>query len=232
MPVDAPAERQQRVKEYLQSVAHTGTSVRVIAYAGGPADLEFHSREQRAVTWMLETLPSLAAGACAVCVGCFYDPGIRELREVLDVPVIGIGEASYHVAAPLAHRFSVLVGRRKWIPKMADNASLYGFERRIASWRVVDISVAELHRDADRALAAVLEAGRRAVEEDGAEALILGCAAMEDLAGGVQAALGVPVVDPVLAGFKVAEMLGSMYEVAGLKTSKRGDYMAPVGMCR
>ena len=228
MPVDAPADRQQRVKDYLQSLAHAGTCVRVVAFPGGPPDLEYHCREHRAVTWMLEALPDLAAGACAVCIGCFYDPGVRELRELLDLPVIGVGEASYHVAAALAHRFSVLVGRRKWIPKMADNAALYGFAQRIVSWRVVEVSVAELHEDPERAYSTVLEAGRRAVEEDRAEALILGCAAMEGLAEKVQRALGVPVVDPVAAGFKVAEMLGHLYEKVGLKTSKVGDYMPPV----
>ncbi|MEW6546569.1 MAG: aspartate/glutamate racemase family protein [Bacillota bacterium] len=227
MPVDAPAERQQRVRDYLESLAHAGTSVRVVAFPGGPSDLEYHCREHRAVTWMLEQLPEVVSGAHAVCVGCFYDPGIRELRETLDVPVIGIAEASFQVASAVAHNFSVLVGRRKWIPKMSDNALLYGFAHRISSWRVVEVSVAELHAHPDSAYSAVLEAARRAVEDDRAEALVLGCAAMEGMAARLQDALGVPVIDPVVAGFKVAEMLGHLYEKVRLGTSKVGDYTCP-----
>jgi len=162
--------------------------------------------------------------ADGVVVGCFYDPGIRELREALDIPVMGIGEASMLVASGLGHRFSVLVGRAKWIPKMSDNALRYGFERRVASWRAVGVSVEEMHRDPAAAYVAVRTSAEAAVREDRAEVLVLGCAALEDTARRLQRDLGCPVVDPVIAGFKVVEMLADLHLRCGLTTSKLYDY--------
>ena len=224
IPVDAPATRVQRVRALLQSIAHPGTEVEVTALPGGPRDLEYHVADHMALHLMLERVPEWQGAYDAVVVACFYDPGLRELREALDMPVVGVGLASMHVASLLGARFSIIVGRAKWIPRMSDNAHVYGFTRRIASWRPVTVSVAELHADPSAAYARIKAEAQRAVEEDRAEVIVLGCAAMEDTAERLQQELGVPVVDPVVAGFKLAEMLADLRYKVGLSTSKVYDY--------
>ena len=77
------------------------------------------------------------------------------------------------IAATLGHRFSVIVGRRKWIPKMRDNAILAGLDRRVASFRSVEMGIPEMLEDPQRLEDRVIEEGRRAYEEDGAEVLLL-----------------------------------------------------------
>lgn len=229
IPVDAPADRVRRVQALLESIAHPGTEVAVTALPGGPQDLEYHVADHRALQLMLEQAHRWQRIYDAVVVACFYDPGLRELREVLDMPVVGVGLASMHVASLLGARFSVIVGRAKWIPRMADNAHVYGFTRRIASWRPVGVTVAQLHADPLGAYERIKEESRRAVAEDRAEVIVLGCAAMEDTAARLQRELGVPVVDPVVAGFKLAEMLGDLRCKLGLSTSKVYDYEPPPG---
>ncbi len=64
----------------------------------------------------------------------------------------------------------------------------------------------------------------RAIAEDNAEAIVLGCAGMADLARTLGAEFGMPVIDGVGAAVKQAEALVSL----GLTTSKRGAYAAPV----
>jgi len=234
MPIDAPAERVAGVRAFLQGLAQEGTLVEVMSLPGGASDLEYYLDDHRAVSMMLSALvepPVRPPAHHGVVVGCFYDPGVRELREALDIPVMGIGEASMLVASGLGHRFSILVGRAKWIPKMSDNALCCGFERRIASWRPVGVSVEDMHRNPAATYAAVRSAAAGAVREDRAEVLILGCAALEDTAGRLQRELGCPVVDPVAAGFKVVEMLADLYLRSGLTTSKLYDYQ-PKGAFR
>jgi len=222
--VDAPGERIERVRRYLHGLAHGGTQVDVMALPGGPSDLEYHIDGHRAVSMVIDRLTGRELSYDGILVGCFYDPGVRELREALDVPVMGVGEGSMLVASCLGHRFSILVGRRKWIPKMSDNALRYGFDRRIASWRPVGVTVKLLHEDPKGTYNTLLEAGRAAVRDDGAEVIILGCAAMEDTAGQLQQELGCPVVDPVAAGFKVIETLADLRVRLNLSTSKLYDY--------
>ncbi len=226
IPVDAPPERIDRVGAFLRGVAMPGTEVRVMALAGGPPSLEYYEQDHLSISLMMETVPARVRneGIDALVVACFYDPGVRELREMLDIPVVGVGEASMHLASLLGHRFSILVGRRKWIPKMSDNALLYGFERRIASWRPIEFTVEQLHMGPERAFDSLAIEAEAAVREDMAEVVILGCAAMEGTTRLLSDRIGVPVVDPVVAGFKTAEMLGDLRVRTGLSISKAYDY--------
>lgn len=198
----------------------------MLTLPGGPPDLEYYEQDHAAISLMMDRVSAAVEDGDfdAAVVACFYDPGVRELREMLDVPVVGIGEASMHVASLLGHKFSIIVGRKKWIPKMSDNALLYGFERRIASWRPIDFTVERLHGDPAGAFEAIAREAEAAVRDDLAEAIILGCAAMENAARRLSERIGVPVIDPVAAGFKVAEMLGDLRARTGLTISKVYDY--------
>src|SRR5437870_2229289 len=100
----------------------------------GPPHLEYHTYEHQALGPMLDVFREAErTGAKAGIIGCFYDGGLRELREALTMPVVGMAEAALALAATMGSTFSIIVGRRKWIPKMRDNAVLYGHERRLAS---------------------------------------------------------------------------------------------------
>jgi len=166
-------------------------------------------------------------GYDAIVIGCFYDPGLREARELVNIPVVGVCEASVHVASMLsAGKFSILVGREKWIPKMAANVRDYGFESRVASWRVLGLTVPDM-RDREKTEAAILREARAAVEEDRAECVVLGCTGMAGQAKKAQEELGVPVLDPVLMGLKVAELRAMLWKRFGISHSKIGGYEAP-----
>lgn len=166
-------------------------------------------------------------GYDGLVIGCFYDPGLRECRELVRMPVTGVCEASLHVAAMLcAGKFSVLVGREKWIPKMSANAADYGFASRIASWRVLDLTV-PMMRDREKTQAAIFREARRAMKDDRAECCVLGCTGMAGQAKAVQEQLGIPILDPVLMGLKVAEFRAVLWKRYNISHSKIGGYEAP-----
>jgi allantoin racemase len=137
--------------------------------------------------------------------------GLREAREVSGRAVVTAPcQAATAIASQLGNTFSVLVGRRKWVPKMSENVRLYGHGHAMTSMRVLDLGVHDFQADHDRTCDRLLTEGRKAVQEDGAEVVILGCTAEYGFQARMQAELGVPVIDAILAPFKYAEFLAEL----------------------
>ena len=127
-----------------------------------------------------------------------------------------------HLAALLGHRFSVVTVLDAVVPLIEDLAGKYGLAHKLASIRSVDIPVLELG-DHQRLVNALADESVKAVEEDGAHAIVFGCTGMRGCAAGLKATLaergypGIPVIDPVVAAFKIAEALVDL----GLTPSQR-----------
>jgi allantoin racemase len=106
--------------------------------------------------------------------------------------------------------------------RAADLAERYGMQRFCAGIHACEIPVLDLDTDPN-ARKIVTEACRDAVESDGSDVVVLGCAGMADMCALVSAELGVPVVDGVTAATLTVQSLVAM----GLGTSKRGEFAAP-----
>lgn len=163
--------------------------------------------------------------ADAVVIACFDDTGLDAVRAAVDVPVVGIGEAAFHAASFLCCRFSVVTTLGRSVPGIEANLARYGLDRRCAGVRATEIPVLDLERGDPETCRRVSAEVGRAIDEDGAEAVVLGCAGMTDLMARLAAEHGIPVVDGVAAGALFAEALA----VAGLRTSKIGGYARPPG---
>ncbi|MCY1374227.1 Hydantoin racemase [compost metagenome] len=131
------------------------------------------------------------------------------------------------MVANLANRFSVIVGRNKWIEQMTARVREYGAIDRLASMRPLGMGVDEFQRDHAVTRRRILEQAKRAVEEDGAEAIVLGCTIEFGFFEQVQAEIGVPVIDPVVAAFKLAESLAGMKRRFGWTPSRVGSCEPP-----
>lgn len=223
MPVCTTEERKERVHALLKSVVQDTTTIDVIDFADGPIDLEYYEDDLKAVTLMMNMKDKLALYD-AVSIACFYDPGLRELREALNIPVMGVGFASMSLANLLGHKFSIIVGRNKHIPKMEDNSVSYGFASKIASWRSVELTVDQFKNDQGLTWERALREGKKAVEEDRAEVIVLGCSALDVYAQRLQEELKVPVVNPIIAGIKLCETLADLKNKVNLNLSKIYDY--------
>ncbi|MCL1037506.1 aspartate/glutamate racemase family protein [Shewanella submarina] len=156
----------------------------------------------------------------ALVIGCFYDLALEDCREICNnTIVVAPCQASVQLAANLANRFSVIVGQDKWIEQMTQRVHSYGYRDYLASMRAINISANALQCDPEHTVSRIIEQGRLAIEEDKAEALILGCTCNFGLYEKVQEILGVPVIDPLIAAFKQAENLAAMKSSLGLKPS-------------
>lgn len=208
-----------------RAAASPGTEIVAATSPSGPASIEGHYDEAVSVIGLLEEIRAGEREGCdGYVVACFGDPGLLAAREAARGPVLGIAEAAMHAASFLSTGFSVVttLGRTRIIAEhLLRN---YGMEHHCRRVRATELAVLELDDPASDARARILDACRRALDEDGSGAIVLGCAGMADLAADLQRELGVPVIDGVGIAVRFVEALCGL----GLSTSKRGDLAAPI----
>lgn len=208
-----------RREAFLTEAAFPGTEVVVRETENGPASVESSVEEYLSVPGILEATPRLEAeGFDAMIIGCFGDPGLAPARELVDMPVIGPGQASALAAAQLGQRFAIITVVEEVVPAIRRQMRGYGLEGLVADIRAVDVPVLELRERIDEVLDA-LELEAHAALRAGADTLILGCMTMGflDVARPLTERLGVPVVNPALPALKAAES----FAATGLRPSAR-----------
>jgi allantoin racemase len=215
----------ERRGSLLEKYAAPGTEIGIVDVPEGPASIESMYEEYLSIpATCRRALELQEEGWDAIILGCYGDPGLDALRELLTIPVIGPGEATGLMAASLGHHFSVITITESVIATMEKLMRNVGIGDKLASVRVVGIPVLELHSDRERSLAATIEHGRKAIEQDRADALIVGCMTMGflEIAEAAGEELGVPFLNPGRVSLKFAEATVG----AGLTHSKRA-YMTP-----
>jgi allantoin racemase len=206
-------------------VARPNTIIRAVESPFGPPSIEGAYDDAFAVPGLLQRVKEgEAEGSDAHVIACFDDTGLDAARALANAPVVGIGEAGFFAAAMLAHRFSVVTTLSRSVPVLENNLLRYGLDRRCARVRATEVAVLELDNPASGARKKVADEIARALAEDSAEAIVLGCAGMADLAASLGAEFGVPVIDGVGAAVVLAEGLAAI----GLRTSKCGGYARPL----
>lgn len=139
----------------------------------------------------------------AYVIACYSDPGLLECRQRFDKPVFGMQQSAIETAVARAGRFGVLALSDESIARHLPYITQLGFEDELAGELALDISVDEAANDPD-SLAKVVAAGRRLIDEFGAEVLILGCAGMTALRQPAEQALATPVIEPARAAVNQA----------------------------
>lgn len=219
---ESKEELEKRRREYMERRKKlfrlcAGTEIDSVGIERGPSSIECRYDEILAIPEVVKRVKEAEdEGVDACVVNCFGDPGVRASREVVNIPVVGPCESSLLVAASLCNKFSVITVLKSVVGLIEENAKLYGIDEKLASARAVDIPVLELHEDNEATSKALFEGGKKALEDDGAELLILGCTGMTGMAEKLSKELGIYVIDPLPTAVKFAETLVSL----GLSHSK------------
>lgn len=212
----------QNIDASAQAAKFPHTEIVTVTPRVGPESIEGFYDEYLAIPGVLEQI-LLDTDSDAFILACWGDPGIEAAREVTAKPVVGIAEASLYVANMLAAKWSVITTlhrARDMVEKTVHKAGMTG---RYASVRTTSLSVLDTENDRANTVEVLAEASRLAIEQDGAEAICLGCAGMSGLEKQLEERLGVPVIDSVAAAVKMAESLVSL----GKCTSKQLTYRTP-----
>lgn len=226
IPKEELERRQREASERRRTLYKVcpGTEVDSVGIEKGSATIESRYDEIFAVPEIVKRVKEAEQeGVDACIVNCFADPGVRASREAVKMLVLGPCESSLMVAAALCNKFSVVTVLKNVANIIEENARIYGISDKLASVRAVEIPVSELHRDNERTAKALFEEGKKALEEDGAEVIVLGCTGMTGMAERLSKELGVPVIDPIPTAVKFAETLISL----GLSHSKISFPMPP-----
>ncbi|MEV6280805.1 aspartate/glutamate racemase family protein [Nocardia sp. NPDC051832] len=205
------------------AVAAPGVSIDAVTAAMGPASIESHYDEILSGPGILAAIAQgERAGADGYVIACFGDPGLDAARELARGPVIGIAEAAMRTATHLGRGFSVVTTLARTIGRAEDLADRYGVRRYCRGIHACELPVLALESD-PRARKIVLEACRAAVDADGSDVVVLGCAGMADLCAEIADEIGVPVIDGVAAATLTVQALVTL----GLRKSGRGEFAAP-----
>lgn len=206
------------IEKICKKYALSDTEVEVKYIKEAPPGIESYHDAAVSEKYLLDKFEERKEKYDGFIVACHSDIGVDLLRELTDKPVIGIGEASMLFALPLGHKFSILSLKRKKIPQKEDLVRKYGLENRCASIRITGLGVIATDKEKREKL---IQEGMKAVKEDGAEVLILGCAGMAGLDKEIEKIVGVPVIDGVVSAIMTIESF-IRYRVS---TSKVGKYL-------
>lgn len=218
------ASMTETIAHAARTAAAPGTVVEAATSKMGPASIEGYYDEAFALPGLLaEIRRAEADGADAAVIACFDDTGLDAARAMAGIPVIGICEAAMVTVGFIAKRFTVVTTMERSRVPIEELSHRYGMSHR-ARVRAANISVLSLEDPQSGARDKLRSEITRAIAEDHAEAIVLGCAGMADLARSLSLEFGMPVIDGVAAAVKQAETLVAL----GLSTSKRGTYAPPV----
>ena len=179
-----------------------GHPIRCLTLAEGPPGIETQAQADRVVAPMLD-LAAAQSDATGFVVACFGDPGVHALRAETDLPVVGIQEAAFATAITLGQRFGIIAIRPASIPRHRRAVAAAGLGERLAGDRALDLGVTEL-ADRGRTFDRMVDTARALRDLDGAEVLILGCAGMAGYRRDIEAATGLPVVEPCEVAVAIA----------------------------
>ena len=167
------------------------------------------------------------SGFSAVVIDCFGDPALDAARELVRIPVVGVAQSACHLAAQLAPRFSII----NTVPEFAhiDHSLVvkYGLSQHLASVITINIPVLSLEAHRKRTVRTLANAVKEAANEDGAQAVVLGCTGMSSLMTALQKhvaeeGLDLPIIEPLRAAIYNAVA----WILAGYGQSKEA-YMEP-----
>ena len=212
------------IRVALEAVKRSDTELTVTCPDRGPETIESAYDEAFAIPPTLGLVKKAnEEGYDAVILACFSDPGLEAAREVSVIPVIGIEESTLHMAAMLGAKFSIMTPRKQRIPSKCEHVHIRGLSHFLASVRSLDLSVAETDSDPAKTKQRLMDVSKIAVEKDGAEVIIMGCAGMAGYAQEIEETLSVKVLDPAAVALKTAEAMADL----GLTHSKAGLFAAP-----
>lgn len=218
-PVTAGATEEELA--YIGKYLGPDTELASWAISEGPASIECEYDEAMAQPAIIKLAKKAEEeGFDGIFIDCFGDPAVRAVRECVDIPVFGGFEPVIHLSLGTADRAAIVTVLPDVIPMLRNSVARAGLSERIVKIMSVDIPVLDL-QDREKLLRALYEKSMAAVKEYGAEAIVLGCTAMIDVAEELERLLkseGLNV--PVLEAAQSALMMLELHVKMGLSHSR------------
>ena len=192
----------------LSRALPAGTEISVACIPSGPRSIESNTDEILAGPLMVQAaIQAEREGYSAFVVYCFSDLAVAAIRENVSIPVTGPGETALAAADMLSNRFSVITtvegNISRTYRRLLQNPVA---QRKMVSVRALDLPVVQLREDPSATCGRLKQVCRQAVEQDGADTVVLGCLGMAQYGEEVERACGIKVIDPAFLAVAWAEL--------------------------
>jgi allantoin racemase len=213
--------------KYVTKYLLPGTEVVTRRLAHGPASIESEYDEVYAMPEVVSLCKQAEKeGFDGVFINCFGDPGVRAAREAVNIPVFGGFEPAVFYALGISDTAGIVTVLPEVVPMLKGLIRREGLESRVPSLRYVNIPVLDLS-GLDKLIAALIGESKKAIDEDGAGLIVLGCTAMVGVAEAVEEGLKAAGYDTVvIEAAQASLMLIETFIRMGWKHSKL-TYMPP-----
>jgi len=216
------ASMTDRIRLVSESVISNDFCLTVVNPSSGPASIEGYYDEAMSLAGLLD-LVKQHHDAAGFVIACFDDTGLDAARCLTASPVVGIGEAAYHMASMISNKFGVVTTLSRSIPALEHNLVRYGLAARCSGVRASDIPVLEVEASNGTAFERINGEVEQAIKTDKAEAIVLGCAGMAELGATLHDLHNIPVLDGISCAIKQVEAMIYL----NLKNSNIGGYAKP-----
>ena len=216
------ASMTDRIRLVSESVISDDFCLTVVNPSSGPASIEGYYDEAMSLAGLLD-LVKQHHDAAGFVIACFDDTGLDAARCLTESPVVGIGEAAYHMASMISNKFGVVTTLSRSIPALEHNLVRYGLAARCSGVRASDIPVLEVEASNGTAFERIKAEVEQAIKTDKAEAIVLGCAGMAELGATLHDLHNIPVLDGISCAIKQVEAMIYL----NLKNSNIGGYAKP-----
>lgn len=219
-------------EEILREFAAPDTEIKAVHLDWGPDSIESEYDVIYSAPFVVEkAILGEKEGYDGIISYCFANPGVDAAREAVNVPCLGSGEAAINLALNLGRRIGIITILPNLVPLIRKQNLEYINMERIVTIRNIDVPVLEIY-DNEKLFNKLAEQANKAIVEDGADVLVLGCTGLAGMAQKLSNMLlqnntNVSVVDPAGASVKVMEaIIGNK-----LRHSKLA-YMPPINKVR
>lgn len=187
--------------------------------------------------WIAAGRAAEAQGFDAYAMCTLPNPMLREVRAIVDIPVVGLGEATFHLATMYGQRFGVLLFIDRMVPLYREQVSAYGLERRCAGIRASGITFREVlagYGDPAAVIEKFRAAARAMIRDDGADVIVPGEVPLSLLLArnGITRVDDVPVMDTLAVALKTAELMADLARTTGIRHSRHGFFNAVPSLSR
>ncbi|WP_299752129.1 aspartate/glutamate racemase family protein [uncultured Boseongicola sp.] len=180
--------------------AAPGHVIKGLTSHDGPVSIQGVEDGIAAVPPMLKLVEKAAKdGANAIIIGCFDDTGLAQARKIASCPVIGIGQAAYHLAAIGGPRFSVVTTLEASVPILETNIQAYGLASHCARVRASGVEVLDIENKPTEAAERILSEVVTAERDDDIDCIVLGCGGMVHLTSLIRENTNLRPIDGVRA---------------------------------
>lgn len=201
------------VRALMEKHKSSDTTITVENLDKGPETIDFAYDKSLAELPVIEAATKAEdEGYDGVIIYCFGDPGLAATRERLAIPVVGLCEPSIYLASMLGERYSVMVAGSDRVFRskrliMYNRFQGYGMAHKCASVRPLGVPILELENQHEKKLDRLVTEAKKAIEQDGADTIVLGCGGILNVGQSITESLGIPVIVPALAALKLCESL-------------------------